>query len=216
MFKAVIFDMDGVIIPSEPLWEKTERILLEKRGIRYNPTYRDKIIGLSQSDSARLLKNTFNLPETIQELINERLEILIKIYEKELKLVPGIISLIKELKESGYLLALASSSPTNVVKYVVDKFSLKDLFSVVVAGDTIERGKPNPDIYLYTAEKLGVCPNECVAIEDSINGVKSAKSAGLFCIAIPDKRLNRNEFQLADLVVDNLAHIDVQLIKNLK
>ncbi len=215
MIKAVIFDMDGVIINSEPLWEKTERILLGRRDIEYNPTYRDKIVGLNQNDSASLLKDTFKLPESIQALIDERIGILTPIYEKELELIPGVFSLASELKETGFLLALASSSPYRVVDFVVDRFSLNELFQVVVSGDMIELGKPNPDIYLYAAKTLRVKPNECVAIEDSINGVKSAKSAGLFCIAIPDKRLIKKDFQIADLLVESLNNINAKAIKSL-
>src|SRR3990170_2647224 len=215
MIKAVIFDMDGVMIDSEPLWEKAERILLARRGIDYNPTYRDKIVGLNQKDSGRLLKETFNLPETIEELLAERIEILLPLYEKELELVPGLITILKEVKESGFLLALASSSPYKVINFVLGKFSLNEFFSVVVSGESVEFGKPHPDIYLYTAKKLRVEPEECVVIEDSINGVKSAKSAGMLCIAIPDKRLSRNEFQIADLVVDRLDEISVRVVKNL-
>ena len=223
MIKAVIFDMDGVMIDSEPLWEKAERILLGRRGIDYNPTYRDKIVGLNQKDSGRLLKETFNLPETIEELLSERIDLIVRIYEEELELVPGIKSFLRELKENGFLIAMASSSPLRVINLVLNKFSLNEFFSVVVSGESVEFGKPHPDIYLFTAGKLGACPeqgrriepSECVVIEDSINGVKSAKSAGMHCIAIPDKRLSRNEFQIADLVVDRLDEISVRVIENL-
>jgi HAD superfamily hydrolase (TIGR01509 family) len=206
--------MDGVIIDSEPIWEKTEKILLARRDLEYDPTYRDKIVGLNQKDSGKLLKETFNLPETIQELLAERIGILLTLFEKELELVPGLLIILKELKESGFLLALASSSPIRVINFVLDKFSLHEFFSVVVSGEFIELGKPAPDIYLYTVEKLGVQPNECVVIEDSVNGVKSAKSAGMTCIAIPDKRLNQKVFQIADLVVDSIDKISVELIRN--
>ena len=223
MIKAVIFDMDGVMIDSEPLWEKAERILLARRGIDYNPTYRDKIVGLNQKDSGRLLKETFNLPETIEELLAERINLIVRIYEEELELIPSLKTILKELKKSDFLLALASSSPLRVINLVLNRFSLNEFFSVVVSGESVEFGKPHPDIYLSTASKLGACPEqgrriepeECVVIEDSINGVKSAKSAGMLCIAIPDKRLNQKEFQIADLVIDRLDKISVQLIKNL-
>ena len=130
---------------------------------------------------------------------------------------------LKEFKESGFLLALASSSPYRVINFVLQKFSLNEFFSVVVSGETVEFGKPHPDIYLHTAMKLGACPEqgrriepgECVVIEDSINGVKSAKGAGMLCIAIPDKRLNQRGFQIADLVVDRLDEISVQVIRSL-
>jgi HAD superfamily hydrolase (TIGR01509 family) len=215
MIKAIIFDMDGVMIESEPLWEKTERILLRRRSIDYNPTYRDKIVGLNQKDSAELLKETFGLPETIEEIIAERVEILISLYEEELELVPGLVPLLEELKRKEFLLALASSSPLRVINFVLDKFSLGEFFSVVVSGDSVELGKPHPDIYLHTTKKLGVPPEECLVIEDSINGVKSAKKAGMTCIAIPDKRLNQEEFQTADLIIDSLDKISAQVIKNL-
>ncbi len=216
MSKAVIFDMDGVMIESEPLWEKTERILLRRRNIDYNPTYRDKIVGLNQKDSARLLKETFGLPETVEEIIAERVGILISLYEKELELVPDLIPLLEGLKRKDFLLALASSSPLRVINFVLDRFSLHEFFSVVISGDSVELGKPHPDIYLLTAKKLGVEPKECVVIEDSINGIKSAKNARMTCIAVPDKRLNQEEFQTADLIVDSLDKISAQLIKNLK
>jgi HAD superfamily hydrolase (TIGR01509 family) len=215
MVKAVIFDMDGVMIDSEPLWEKTERILLGGKGIEYNPIYRDKIVGLNQNDSGSLLRETFNLLETVEEIIAGRIEILLGLYEKELGLVPGLLPLLRGLRESGLPLALASSSPLRVINFVLDKFSLNEFFSVVVSGDLIELGKPNPDIYLYTANNLGVKPRECVVIEDSINGVKSAKSAGMVCIAVPDKRLSQKEFQIADLIVDSLDEISLEMIKNL-
>ena len=215
MIRTVIFDMDGVIIDSEPLWEKAERILLGRRGLDYNPAYREKIVGLNQKDSGKLLKETFNLPETIEELLAERIEILLPLYEKELELVPGFITILKEIKESGFLLALASSSPYRVINFVLDKFSLNQFFSVVVSGESVEFGKPYPDIYLYTAKKLGVKTEECVVIEDSINGVKSAKSAGMMCIAVPDKRLSQNEFQIADVVIGRLDKINAEMIRNL-
>ncbi len=215
MIRAVIFDMDGVMIDSEPLWEKTETILLRRRGIEYNPAYRDKIVGLNQNDSGELLKETFGLPETVGEIINERIEILLGLYEKELVIVPGLLPLLKKLKEKGYLLAVASSSPYRVIKFVLDKFALNDFFRVVVSGDFVELGKPNPDIYLHTAKELGVTSAECIVIEDSINGVKSAKAAGMFCIAVPDKRLNQKEFRIADLVMERLEEINLAEIESL-
>ncbi len=215
MNKAVIFDMDGVMIDSEPLWEKTETILLGRRGIDYNPSYRDKIVGLNQKDSGKLLKETFRLEEPVKELLDERISILLQLYERELKAMPGVLKLLNELRESGFLLAVASSSPYRVIKFVLDKFVLNDFFRVVVSGDFVELGKPNPDIYLHTAKELGVIPAECIVIEDSINGLKSAKAAGMLCIAVPDKRLNQREFKAADLIFDKLEKINLAEVESL-
>ena len=203
MIKAVIFDMDGVMIDSEPLWEKTERILLARRDIEYSPTYRDQIVGLNQNDSGRLLINTFELEETVEDIISERVEILTAIYEEELEVVLDLIPLLDNL-----------SSPLRVINFVLDMFSLQEYFPVVVSGECTENGKPHPDIYLHTASRLEVKPTECAAIEDSINGVKSAKAAGMYCIAVPDKRLSQMEFQNADIIVPNLNRISPDLINS--
>ena len=214
MIKAVIFDMDGVMIDSEPLWEKTERILLARRDIEYSPTYRDQIVGLNQNDSGKLLIDTFELKETVEDIISERVEILTAIYEEELEVVLDLIPLLDNLRDNKFKLAVASSSPLRVINFVLDMFSLQEYFPVVVSGECTENGKPHPDIYLHTAKRLEVEPSECVAIEDSINGVKSAKAAGMYCIAVPDKRLSQIEFQNADIIVPNLNRINSDSINS--
>lgn len=215
MINAVIFDMDGVMIDSEPLWEKTERILLARRSIDYSPDYRDKIVGLNQRDSGRLLVDTFDLDETVDDIINERISILTSIYEEELELIPALVPLLEQLAREGYRLAVASSSPLRVVTFVLDMFSLHNHFLTVVSGDSVGNGKPHPDIYLHTADMLGVVPAECVAIEDSINGLRSAKGAGMYCIAIPDKRLTPEQFESADVILDSLRELTPETIKSL-
>ncbi len=212
MIKAFIFDMDGVMIDSEPLWEKTERILLAKRGIEYTPTYRDQIVGLNQNDSGKLLIDTFELNEKVEDVISERVEILTGIYEEELEVVSELIPLLDDLQDNKFKLAVASSSPMRVINFVLDMFSLHEYFPVIVSGECTDDGKPHPAIYLHTAERLEVEPSECVAIEDSINGVRSAKAAGMYCIAVPDKRLSQTEFQNADLIVPSLDRISPGLI----
>ncbi len=216
MIKAVIFDMDGVMIDSEPLWEKTEHILLGRRDITYTADLRDQIVGLNQNDSGKLLVDTFGLNEEVEDIINERVEILTEIYEQELEVVAELIPLLNQLQEHNFDLAVASSSPMRLINFVLDMFSLHKYFPIVVSGECTENGKPHPAIYLHTAEKLKVNPSECVAIEDSINGLKSAKAAGMYCIAVPDKRLSQEEFHNADLIVPSLNRISPELINFFK
>ena len=212
MIKAVIFDMDGVMIDSEPLWEKTEKTMMARKGLVYTPVYREKIVGLGQKDSAILLKNTFPINEDIDEIINQRISILLEIYDQELELVDGLIELLDSVSNSSLKVALASSSPIRVIKFVLDKFDLNKYFDPVVSGDMVEKGKPNPDIYLHTAELMGLNPEQCVVIEDSINGVISAKSAGMNCIAVPDKRLDPEGFKPSDMILDKLEDVDLQVL----
>ncbi len=216
MIKAVIFDMDGVMIDSEPLWEKTEKIMMANRGLVYTPVYREKIVGLGQKDSAILLKDTFGLEDETEEIINSRISILLDIYDEELELVSGLESLLESLSDSPLKVALASSSPIRVINFVLDKFELGKYFDPVVSGDMVENGKPNPDIYLHTAGLMGLNPTECVVIEDSINGVVSAKAADMNCIAVPDKRLDPSGFKKADVIMDELEMVKLEALMNFR
>ncbi|MEE9213304.1 MAG: HAD family phosphatase [Thermodesulfobacteriota bacterium] len=215
MIKAVIFDMDGVMVDSEYLWERAETILLSRRNIEYNDQYRDQIVGLNQNDSGKLLIETFSLNESIEKVISERIDILFELYDNQLKLNTGLINLLEKLKINNFLLAVASSSPKKVVRYVVDKFKLSNYFHAIISGDNAAEGKPHPEIYLKTAQELSTAPKSCVAIEDSINGLISAKEAGMYCIAVPDKRLSQNLFKKADMILCSLDEITISTIKNI-
>ena len=211
--------MDGVIIDSEPLWEKSESIMLKQKGFTgnesYRKEYRKKIMGLSQKDSVKLLKETFGLDESPEEILHTRLEILLELYEKELRLSDGIPELLKILSGEKHIkTALASGSPMRVIEFVLKKFSLSDTFRIKVSGDCVERGKPHPDIYLETARRLGVSPGECVAIEDSINGIVSAKDAGMRCIAVPDPRIAAEDYPRADIFRKSISEIRIEDVKS--
>ncbi len=211
--------MDGVIIDSEPLWEKSESIMLKQKGFAgnesYRKEYRKKIMGLNQKDSVKLLKETFGLDESPEEILRTRLKILLELYEKELKLVDGIPEILQILSaEKHTKTALASGSPMKVIEFVLKKFSLSDTFRIKVSGDCVERGKPHPDIYIETARRLGVSTEECVAIEDSINGIVSAKEAGMRCIAVPDPRIAPEDYPHADIFRKSVSEIRLEDIKS--
>jgi len=207
-FRAVIFDMDGVLINSEPLWEETEIRLLKSMGAEYDPAFRDNVVGLSQVDSSKLIIHEFGLSCSYRELISRRMEILLGIYDERLTMFKGARELLEKLRKTGLQTALASSSPMKAINYVLSKFFLKSLFDAVVSGDCVKNGKPAPDIYMLAAEKLGIKPSECAAIEDSPKGAKSAVSAGMFCIVIPDKRLKAEEFEVCDAVCENIENVE--------
>ncbi|QMU56343.1 MAG: HAD-IA family hydrolase [Candidatus Mycalebacterium zealandia] len=212
-FRAVIFDMDGVLIDSEPLWEETEIKLLKSMGAEYDPAFRDNVVGLSQVDSSKLIIAEFGLDCSPEELIEKRLNLLLRVYDEKLTMFDGAKPLINGLRERGIKTALASSSPTEAISFVLEKFSIRDLFDAVISGDCIKNGKPAPDIYLLAAAEIGVKPSECAAIEDSPKGAQSAAAAGMFCIAIPDKRLNAEEFEICDAICENICEAEAVILR---
>ena len=221
MIKAIIFDMDGVLIDSERLWEKSESLLLERKGLGTNAGYREKhrkkIMGLNQKDSVKLLKEYFGLPQSSEEILEERIRILLELYDTEL-LSPadGVRELLDALiRERDIRTAVASASPMRVIEFVLGKFSLESAFEAVTSGECVERGKPHPDIYLETARRLGTSPARCVAVEDSANGMLSASRAGMRCIAVPDPRIPESEYPPADMVRRSVSEIHLEDIKNL-
>ena len=189
--------------------------MMARKGLVYNPVYREKIVGLGQKESAILLKKTFSLNENIEDIIDQRISVLLDIYDRELSLVRGLTDLLDSVSKSTLKVALASSSPLRVIEFVLGKFDLNKYFNLVISGDMVEHGKPSPDIYNYTAESLGLACDECVVIEDSINGVISVKSAGMYCIAVPDKRLDPSGFEKADIIMSNLEYVDLQVLTKL-
>ncbi|WP_462137379.1 HAD family hydrolase [Candidatus Mycalebacterium sp.] len=211
-FRAVIFDMDGVLIDSEPLWEETETKLLKSMGAEYDPDFRDNVVGLSQVDSSKLIIAEFGLDCSPEELMEKRINLLLEIYSQKLTMFDGVKPLINGLRERGIKTALASSSPMKAISFVLEKFSIRGLFDAVVSGDCIKNGKPAPDIYLLAAAEMGVGPSECAAVEDSPKGAQSAVSAGMFCIAIPDKRLNAKEFEICDAICENIGETEAVIL----
>lgn len=178
--KAVIFDLDGLLIDSESMWQKTDKKLLKRRGIIYQGIVRNKIRGLGQKEVMELFKREFGVAQDTDALINERRDIFYSLAKKGLKLLPGVIEIIKEFHKRGYLLAIATGGHRKEkIKEILSKFGLSNYFSVLVSSDEVKNGKPAPDVYLLTATLLGAQPLNCLVLEDAVNGVLAAKAAGM-------------------------------------
>jgi len=213
--KAIIFDMDGLLIDSMAHWLALDRQLFASYGKEFDEDYVKYMTGRSEQECIAFLKDYFGLEGEVEELLKQKRGSVAEIYNTKTKIMPGVVELINKIKSSSLKQAIASGSPLRDINTIVNRFNWQDYFEQLVSADHVgEVGKPNPAIYLYTAKKLGVDPKDCIVFEDAENGVKSAKDAGMTCIAVPNKKWSFGDFSLADLVVDSLE--DKQIFDYLK
>ncbi|MBI5023082.1 MAG: HAD family phosphatase [Candidatus Magasanikbacteria bacterium] len=206
-FKAVMFDMDGIVINSEIYWEKIEKEYARLKGLKYTDAYRRAIMALSEKELAEVLRARHGLKETVDQIVAERGVMALVIYQKEAKLLPDFLSLIKKLR-GKYKIALVSSSPFKWINPILRRFKIKKYFDEIVSAEEMRdgHGKPHPAIYLFAARRLKVLSKECLVFEDSVNGVKAAKAAGMFCVAVPGAWVkDRRGMGEADLVAKHLG-----------
>lgn len=187
--KAVIFDMDGLMIDSEPFWAKADEVFLEGHEIPYTPEINLHIMGMGQREIIEYYKKEFGLTGETQELIAERKKLLYAFLLADVKLLEGVEVSIKALHKNAIPLAIATTGHTQEkTREILEKVGLETYFSIVVSGEDVKRGKPAPDIYVRTAELLGINTSVCLVFEDAPNGVKAAKAAGMVVYGV-----NKNE-----------------------
>ena len=186
MKRAVLFDMDGLMVESKFTWVEAERKLVEEYGKKYSEEIAKKYHGLRVNGMIKVMIQKYDLP--LSEIEGENK---LKLYAKNnfnkpnVTLLPGCENLIKALFQSKkYYLAVASSSPKDIIKTVVQKFGFENYFDVLVSGEEVTNGKPAPDIVLRATELLKTPPRSCLVLEDAPNGIKAAKAAGMKTIAV--------------------------------
>src|SRR3989440_2646982 len=185
-FRAVIFDLDGVLADSEPWWNEIDSKLLAAYGVTYRGEYHRKVLGVSYRIAVEFYKKAFNLSVSIDELMQRRAEIATDFFANRVGLFPSARAVLQELRRMNLRLAVATSSVSASARPFLDRHQLTAFFDVIVTGDEIERGKPHPDIYLRAAEKLNVAADACLVIEDALAGIAAAKAAKMCVAAIPD------------------------------
>jgi len=208
-FRAVIFDLDGVLADSEPRWTEIDKKLLAEYGVSYHDEYHRNVLGVSYRLAVEFYKKTFGLSVPTEELMRRRGEIAAEFFASRIGLFPSTRAVIKELRQMNLHLAVATSSVSASARPFLDRHGLTTFFEVILTGEEIERGKPAPDIYLRTAEKLGVPTNECLVIEDALSGIAAGKDAGMRVAAIPDTRfVDAREYEKqADYLLRDLSEI---------
>jgi len=216
MIEAVVFDLDGVLIDSEPVWEQVRRQLVAERGGHWKPEAQRRLMGMSTGEWARYLSEDLDVglpPETVARLVIERMAAR---YTDRLPLMPGAVEAVRRLA-ADWPLGLASSSPPSLIDTVLDAASLRACFAAVMSTEQVARGKPAPDIYLAVAGQLGRPPHRCAAVEDSSNGLRSAAAAGLRVIAIPHPKYPPDPDALgqAAAVLPGLAELTPEVVAGL-
>jgi len=212
--EAVLFDMDGVIIDSEPLWSEAERQLLARRNLRYSPQLKTAMMGRDAKEAVRLLINHYNLGEGVDEIVAERNQLIAELFKEHLQPVPHVLELLRSVRDSEIKTGLASSSPKELVDLALGRLNITGLFDLILSGDQVARGKPAPDIYLTAARELGVSNESCLVIEDAPHGVAAAKAAGMRCLAISTSA-SEPELAAADRVVGDFDQVNLQALQDL-
>lgn len=209
MLKAVIFDMDGVLIDSEPVHYQANRQLMENMGYEISYEYYKQFIGSTCTRMWQTIIRDYKLDKTVQWLLTESDKICDDIIiENGYPPVNGSVKLVKELRASGYILAVASSSKPERIDKNVTNLDIKHCFEKLVSGEKVANPKPAPDVFLKAAKEIGVSPEECVVIEDSDNGVRAAKAAGMVCVGYLNPGSGEQSLSEADYVVESLENID--------
>lgn len=216
MLKAVIFDMDGLLIDSEPFWRRSHIEVLANHG--YKITEEDARAGAGKRtpDQVLVWQERFSWQDLSNEnLVNQITDNVIKLIKLNGRALPGVYDTIKLLKEHKIPMAVASSSAEKIIEATLDYLGIKEAFKFAYSAENEKKGKPFPDVFLTTARKLKVKPEDCLVFEDSLNGVKAAKSAGMKCIAIPEEPHDKEKFKQADLIMPSLENVNWQILESL-
>jgi HAD superfamily hydrolase (TIGR01509 family) len=213
VIEAVVFDLDGVLVESEEVWDEVREAYVRERGGRYDEDVQRALMGMSSPEWSRYLHERAGVPDEPQAINDEVVRRMLAAYRDHLPLIDGAVDAVRRLAQL-YPLALASSSNRELIDTVLLVAGLAQLFRATVSSEEVAHGKPAPDVYLEAARRLGVDPQHCAAVEDSHGGIRSAKSAGMRVIAIPNSSFPPDEESLAhaDVTIDSLAELTPGLI----
>jgi HAD superfamily hydrolase (TIGR01509 family) len=203
---AVVFDLDGVLIQTEEVWDEIRGAFVLERGGRYGPEAQRAMMGMSSPEWSRYVHEELGVADAPEEIAAELVRRMLARYRERLPLIDGAVEAVERLARS-WPLAIASSSNRPLIDAVVETAGLARHFRATVSSEEVERGKPAPDVYLEAARRLGVDPHRAAAIEDSHSGIRSAKAAGMRVLAIPNPSFPPGDEALAqaDVVLSSLA-----------
>jgi len=205
-FQALVFDMDGVLVDSEPLHLEVEQAIFEELGLEVSEEEHFSYVGMAPQEVWTHIRRRHGLDAQAEALLQKEQDRKYALFQqREIPLVPGVLPLLKELRQKGCPLALASSSPRRIIDLFARKTDIRGFFDLTLSAEEVSRGKPAPDIFLAAAARLGLPARDCLVIEDSANGVKAAKAAGMYCLGFQNLNSGYQDLTEADRVVEKFS-----------
>jgi len=209
MIKAVIFDMDGVIIDSEPLHFESDKMTMKFYEKEILDEELNNYVGVSNPVMWAEIRDKHNLIPSVEELLEKQFSFKKHLIgDKKLEPIVGIRKLLEDLRSSGISIGLASSSSKEFIELILSNLEVKEYFDVIISGEDVQKSKPAPDIFQKAAKGLNVEPFNCLVIEDSMHGVKAAKLAEMKCIGFSNPNSGKQDLSLADAIVDSIEEIN--------
>jgi HAD superfamily hydrolase (TIGR01509 family) len=214
MIEAVVFDLDGVLLESEEIWDDVRERYVRERGGHYDADAQRAMMGMSSKEWSRFINEQLGVEASPAEINADVVDLMIARYREHLPLVPGAREAVERMA-AVFPLGIASSSNRPLIAVVLELARLNWLFRATVSSEEVARGKPTPDVYLEAARRLDVEPHRCAAVEDSHSGIASAKAAGMLVVAIPNRRYPPDEDALtqADVVLSSITELAPEMIQ---
>jgi HAD superfamily hydrolase (TIGR01509 family) len=214
VIEAVVFDLDGVLLDTEQLWDEARRQVAEEKGLPWPEDAQRAMMGMSSREWSRYMHDVIGVSEPPEEISTEVVRRLEALYRERLPLVPGAIEAVQRMA-ARWPLGIASSSNRPLIDLFLELTGTRNLFRATVSSEEVARGKPAPDVYLEVARRLGVQASSCAAIEDSENGIRSAVAAGMRVVAIPNRAFppSQEALALASMVLESLDELEPAVVE---
>jgi HAD superfamily hydrolase (TIGR01509 family) len=214
--RAVLFDLDGVLVDSESFSSEASDRILAEVGIAQTPQEKKLVFGRRTIDNYKAAIDARGLKLDPAILVDRKNKLFASLIRGKLKPLPGVLELLGELRDAGLKVAVVSSSPLERVNVSLEEVGLILEFDLVVSGDCCDKGKPDPEPFLFAADRLKVKPRDCVVLEDAEAGVAAGKAAGMKVVAVRSPNTHHQDLSKADAVVDSMEMVNLKLLKGLK
>jgi len=214
MIEAIIFDMDGTLVDTEPFNTEIEKRLFKLNKIEISEEEHQKYIGVASDAMWREIAEQQQLQIPVSELIEQNHKESLR-YLSEVELIPimpGLVDILEKLQAKKYPMAVASSSTPEIIDLILNRTNLKKYFQVILSAEEAGKSKPEPDVFLLAAEKLGIKPVNCLVVEDSENGIKSAQAAGMTCVAYQGSGADPRKQKEAEAVIQNYTQLGMMIL----